>query len=66
MDGRSVETVTDELDIRPDSLYRWKRDVHAEQAAAFCGNGMLRSADDELARLRRELKRVTEVRDFLK
>jgi transposase len=32
----------------------------------FPGNGKLKSADEEFRRLQRELKRVTEERDFLK
>jgi transposase len=63
---KSVAAVAKDLGIRPDSLYRWKRELEAEKSEAFRGNGVLRSADDELARLRRELKRVTDERDFLK
>jgi len=64
--GKSVAAVAKDLGIPAESLYRWKREFEAEQSDAFRGNGVLRSADDELARLRRELKRVTEERDFLK
>ncbi len=42
-----------------DALYRWKREIALSQEEAFRGNGVLRSADEELARLRRDLKRVT-------
>jgi transposase len=64
--GKSMAAVAQELGIRVESLYRWKRELEIEKADAFRGNGVLRSADDEVARLRRELKRVTEERDFLK
>ncbi len=46
---------------------RWdEASVHLLQTMAFRGNGVMRSEDDEIARLRRELKRVTDERDFLK
>jgi len=63
---KSISAVADELGIRPDTLYRWRRELQLEPAEAFRGNGMLRTTDEENARLRRELKRVTEERDFLK
>lgn len=63
---KPVSVVADELGIRADALYRWKRELQLEPAEAFRGNGVLRAPDEELARLRRELKRVTEERDFLK
>jgi transposase len=64
--GKPVSAVADELGIRPDTLYRWKRELTLEPTDAFRGNGVLRETDSELARLRRELKRVTDERDFLK
>jgi len=63
---KPVSAVADELGIRADALYRWKRELQNEPSEAFRGNGTLRSTDEELARLRRELKRVTDERDFLK
>lgn len=66
MGDKPVSVVADELGIRADALYRWKRELQLEPAEAFRGNGVLRAPDEELARLRRELKRVTEERDFLK
>jgi len=41
-------------------------DFEREGLAAFPGNGKINSHDEELHVLRRELKRVTEERDFLK
>ena len=64
--GKSVATIAGELGIRTDQLYRWKREFAQNAHEAFRGNGVLRSEDDEIARLRRELKRVTDERDFLK
>jgi len=45
-------------------LYAWIRE-HKEKENAFPGKGVV-SRDEELHRLRQDLKRVTEERDFLK
>jgi transposase len=45
-------------------LYSWIRE-HKNQEKAFPGKGVV-SRDEELHKLRQELKRVTEERDFLK
>ena len=63
---KSVAIVAKELGIRPDQLYRWRRQFERDGSAAFPGNGTIGSHDEEIHRLRREIKRVTEERDFLK
>jgi transposase len=63
---KSVATVAAELGIDPHQLYRWRRAFERDGTAAFSGNGKINSQDEELHRLRRDLKRVTEERDFLK
>ncbi len=63
---RSVAAVAADLGIRRDQLYQWRREFANAGIAAFPGNGRVNSADEELLRLRRDLKRVTEERDFLK
>jgi transposase len=57
--------VCEELGVSARQLRRWREAVqeHGEENA-FPGHGKAR--DQELARLRRELKKVTEDRDFLK
>ena len=57
--------VCEELGVIARQLRRWREAVqeHGEENA-FPGHGKAR--DQELARLRRELKKVTEERDFLK
>ena len=57
--------VADSLGIKEHLLYRWIRELRAQGAKAFPGNGVV-SRDEELFRLQRDLKRVTEERDFLK
>jgi len=63
---KSVAMVAKELGIRADQLYRWRRQFEREGATAFPGKGTIGSHDEEIHRLRREIKRVTEERDFLK
>lgn len=56
-----------ELGIRRNVLYKWQRDLHGKGEAAFPGQGG-KPLDQrgEVARLKAELKKVTEERDILK
>jgi len=55
----------EELGVSTRQLRRWREAVQAHgDEHAFPGHGKAR--DQELVKLRRELKRVTEERDFLK
>ena len=62
--GHSVEQVARDLDVRSEMIRRWRKKLEGEGAKAFPGEGNVR--DEEMARLRRDLKRVTEERDILK
>ena len=63
---RTIAAVAADLGIPANQLHRWRRQ-HAERGlGAFPGNGKISSHDEELHRLRRELRQVTEERDFLK
>ena len=53
-----------EVGVNPNMLTRWVREADAGGGKAFPGGGMPR--DEELARLKRELSKVTRERDFLK
>jgi transposase len=63
---RSVVETANALGIRVDQLYRWRREFEENGVTAFAGNGKIASHDEEIHRLRRENKRLTEERDFLK
>jgi transposase len=56
-----------ELGVRRNQLYKWQRDVRGKGEAVFPGQGAKPLAErSEVARLKAELKRVTEERDILK
>ncbi len=63
---RPVAEIARELGVRKNVLYRWHHELLDDPQEAFPGNGKLKDADSELARLRRELETVTEERDILK
>jgi transposase len=60
----SCRKIALEVGISPNLLTRWVREADADGGKAFPGGGMAR--DDEMARLKRELTKVTKERDFLK
>ena len=65
--GQSVSKVAAALGIRPDMLRNWRRQVAGgSEKEIFRGHGRVTSQEEELRRLRRELARVIEERDFLK
>jgi transposase len=63
---RTVPEVARDLGIKPNLLYRWKRELSEEQTEAFPGKGNLSPQEEELRRLRRELEQVKEDREILK
>ena len=64
--GHSAAHVARDLGILPKLLRRWKQEVAGDPSAAFPGKGRRKPHEEELARLRRDLVRVTQERDFLK
>ena len=64
--GRPVAEVARSLGVHENSLYRWVRQHAEDPAGCFPGKGHLRPAEEELARLRRELADVKEEREILK
>ena len=56
-----------ELGVRRNLLYRWQKDLQGKAGAAFPGQGRKpRGQQSELARLKAELRKVSEERDILK
>ena len=61
-----VLRVARELGVHPNSLRDWINKFEQDPEHAFPGHGQMTPADAEVARLQRELKRVTAERDILK
>jgi transposase len=64
--GRGMAAAARDLEVRPDMLRRWKRQLEQDPAEAFPGKGNLKPDEDQIRRLQRELARVKEERDILK
>ena len=60
----SCRKIALEVGVSPNMLTRWVREADAGGGKAFPGGGIPR--DEEMARLKRELSKVTRERDFLK
>jgi transposase len=58
----SARQVALDIGISPNMLTRWIRESEGGASTAFAGSGTLR--DEEVARLKRDLARVTKERDF--
>jgi transposase len=62
----TIAQVAENLGIRPELLYRWRREQLQEGDDAFRGKGMSKASEEEVRRLRRELDQVRMERDILK
>jgi transposase len=62
----SVAEVARRLGVPENRLHEWKKAVLAKGADAFPGSGHLTPAEDELRRLRADVKRLEMERDILK
>jgi transposase len=61
--GKTVPTLAAELGISPQSLRNWARQIDVDEGKAA---GLSSDEREELRRLRRELRTVTEEREILK
>lgn len=57
-----------ELDVRPELLYRWRREITERPQTSFPGNGkvIFTPEEAELNRLKKELEETRMERDILK
>ena len=53
-----------EMDINPNMITRWQREMAANGSKAFLGQGVAR--DEDMAALKRENNRLRKERNFLK
>jgi len=63
---QSVAGVANDLEIHPNTLYKWIRQYGDNPEEAFPGKGRQTSEAEELSRLRRENQRLRMERDILK
>jgi transposase len=63
---QSVAEVARDLEIHPNTLYKWIRQYRENPGVAFPGKGKQSSKAEELSRLRRENQRLKMERDILK
>jgi transposase-like protein len=61
--GNVAQTARD-LDLKPELIYRWRRELDDGGRRAFSGNGVPR--DEEMTRLKRENKRLQQENEILK
>ena len=64
--GKSVAEVARDLDLSESLLRGWKRALDKDGDRAFPGKGNPPAHEEELRRLRAEVKRLTMERDILK
>ena len=65
--AKSASELALELGIRRNQLYKWKDQLGSKGEKAFRGPGRKPATEEsEVARLKRELEKVTEERDILK
>ncbi|APG43744.1 hypothetical protein A6070_06140 [Syntrophotalea acetylenica] len=63
---QSVSEVVRDLEIHPNTFYKWIHQYGENPKEAFSGRGRQVSEADELSRLRRENQRLKMERDILK
>ena len=63
--GHTAVQVARDLELAPDMLRRWRKELRRE-GEAFPGAGTMKPEDAKLQRLQRDLKRVRQERDILK
>ena len=63
-----ISKLAEELDIKPNLLYRWRREAKHAQGGAFPGHGNPKQTEEqkEIARLKKELREAKLERDILK
>lgn len=64
--SRPASEIARELDMARNRLYKGQTELRARGSTAFPGPGYRKERTTEIARLKRELTRVTEERDILK
>ncbi|SEJ19907.1 Transposase and inactivated derivatives [Sphingobium sp. AP50] len=64
--GVAVAQAARDLDVHENVLRKWVRELSADPAQAFPGNGQMKPEQLEIERLRREVAKLKAERDILK
>ena len=64
--GCSLKKIADELGLSTSTLSHWVQDYKKEGPQSFPGKGQVKSSEEELRALRKELIHVRQERDILK
>lgn len=64
--GKGLSQIASELGLPTSTLAGWIRAYEKDKTAAFPGKGHIKSSNEELVRLRKELAIAQEERDILK
>lgn len=64
--GVSMSQASRDLDIHLNVLRKWVKDVNADPAQAFPGQGQMKVDQAEIAKLRKEVAKLKMERDILK
>jgi transposase-like protein len=64
--GKSAAKVAADLGIPRGTLYQWVKEYEREGKQGFRGKGVIRSSNEEMYRLRKELEDTKLERDILK
>ena len=63
---KPVAEIADQLDVSQSSLNRWRGEYRVDPEQAFPGKGHLKERDEEVARLKKELKQAQLENEILK
>ena len=64
--GVSIGEAARALEVNPNVLHRWKRELHERGVQAFTGNGKMRAEENRVAELERKVGRQAMENDFLR
>jgi transposase len=64
--GVTQAEIAKELGIRPELLYRWRKEATTDPDQAFPGQGSLKDRDQEMEKLRKQVTRLKAENAFLK
>lgn len=63
---KSVEQIAESLGVSKSTLHRWRGEFKADPDQSFPGNGKQKERDEEVARLKKELKEAQMENEILK